>query len=81
MARGVMRLPWETLGVLSIVAGYFLALFGFFVEPVMGGGEDFGEVADVELLDEPEGDGAFIFLRPPAKAANKSFNHCSGFTF
>ena len=81
MAFGVMRLPFVTFGELSILSGYFLALFGFAVDALMRGGEDFGKVGEIEALDEGKGDGAEVCLRPRLNAANETFNHCSQFTF
>jgi hypothetical protein len=81
MAFGVMRLPFVTLGEFSIFSGYFFALFGFAVDALVRGGEDFGKVGEVEALDEGKGDGAEVCLRPRLNAANETFNHCSQFTF
>ena len=81
MARGVMRFPFVTFGLLSIFSGYFLALFGFAVDAVVGCGEDFGKVGEVEPLDEGKGNGSEVCLRPRLNAANETFNHCSKFTF
>ena len=64
MAFGVMRLPFVTFGLFSIFSGYFFALFGFAVDALMGCGEDFGKVGEVEPLDEGKGDGAEVGLRP-----------------
>jgi hypothetical protein len=81
MAFGTMRLPRVTFGLFSILSGYFLALFGFAVDAVVGCGEDFGKVGEIEALDEGKGDGAEVCLRPRLNAANETFNHCSQFTF
>ena len=81
MALGVMRLPFVTFGLFSILSGYFFALFGFAVDTVVGCGEDFGKVGEVEPFDEGKGDGAEVCLRPRLNAANETFNHCSQFTF
>jgi hypothetical protein len=64
----VIRLPLLTLGVFSILAGYFLALslvLGATVEDALDGEEEFGEV----------GTGPFCETR------NKAFNHEKSFTF
>ena len=76
-----MRFPFVTFGLFSILSGYFLALFGFAVDAVVGCGEDFGKVGEIEPLDEGKGDGAEVCLRPRLNAANETFNHCSQFTF
>ncbi len=63
-----MRLPWLTFGVLSIFAGYFLALncvLGAGVENSFDGEKEFCEVAGW----------------PAGKPANKAFNHEKIFTF
>ena len=70
MAFGVMRLPAETLGVLSCFSlnlgplGFGLML-GALVEDALDGDDDFSEVAG----------------GPAGEARNKAFNHCSSFTF
>jgi hypothetical protein len=81
MAFGVIRLPCVTFGLFSNFSGYFLALFGFAVDAVMGRCEDFGKVGEIEPLDEGKGNGAEVCLRPRLNAANETFNHCSKFTF
>ena len=80
MAFGVIRLPFETLGVFSIFSGYFFAFFGLAVDALVGGGEDFGKVGEVESLDEGKRDSAEVGLRPRLNAANEAFNHCQSFT-
>ena len=80
MAFGAMRLPLLTFGVFSIFSGYFFALFGFAVDALVGGGEDFGKIGEVEPLDEGKGDSAEVCLRPRLNAANEAFNHCQSFT-
>ena len=68
MAFGVMRLPAETFGLFNIFSGYFLALslmLGAGVEDAFDGEEEFCEVAG----------------GPAGEARNKTFNHCSSFTF
>jgi hypothetical protein len=81
MAFGVMRRPRVTFGLFSILSGYFFALFGFAVDALVRGGEDFGKVREVEPFDEGKGNGAEVCLRPRLNAANETFNHCSQFTF
>ena len=70
MACGLIVRPFETLGVLSSFSGY-LPLFSFFVDALVGCGEDFGKVGEVEPLDEGKGDSAEVCLRPAFNAANK----------
>ena len=68
MACGVMRLPAETFGLFSIFSGYFLALslmLGAGVKDAFDGEEEFCEVAG----------------GPAGETRNKTFNHCSSFTF
>ena len=79
MVFGAIRLPFETLGVFSSFSGY-LPFFSFFVDALVGGGEDFGKVGEVEPLDEGKRDSAEVCLRPRLNAANEAFNHCQSFT-
>jgi hypothetical protein len=72
MAFGVMRLPADTLGVLScfslnlgLVAFAGFVVLGPVVEDALDGDDDFGEVGG----------------RPAGEPPNKAFNHCSSFTF
>ena len=68
MACGLMRRPDETFGLFSIFSGYFLALslmLGAGVEDAFDGEEEFCEVAG----------------GPAGETRNKTFNHCSRFTF
>jgi hypothetical protein len=78
MAFGTIRLPLETLGVLSCFSGNARALgdFGFdaaafavvgrpFVEDAFDGDEKFREVG----------------AGPLGEPANKALNHCQSFTF
>ena len=52
---------------------------GFPVDALVRGGEDFGEIGELELGDEGEGDSPFIGLRPPFQPANKCLNHDKSF--
>ena len=71
MAFGTILRPLVTFGLFSVLSGYFLALFGFAVDALMRGGEDFGKVGEIEALDEGKGNGAEVCLRPRLNAANK----------
>jgi hypothetical protein len=78
MARGVMRLPLETFGVLRIFSGYFRALgdFGFDAAAfavVFGAGVDFG-------VDEAEEFGE-VGSGPASNRPSECFrNHWKRFT-
>ena len=55
------------------------ALFGFAVEALVRGGEDFGKITDGKFSDEGKGDTSPIFWRPLRKATNECFNHVIAF--
>jgi len=73
MAFGTMRLPAVTFGLFRTFSVY--PFFGLFVDTLVGCGEDFGKVGEVELFDEGEGDCAFVALRPSFERTNKCLNH------
>lgn len=68
-----MRFPAVTFGLFRTFSLY--PFFGLFVDTLVGCGEDFGKVAEVELLDEGERNGAFVGFGPAFKRANKFLNH------
>ena len=57
------------------------APLGFLVDTLVGGGEDFGKVAEAEPFDEGESNSAAIGFGPTSQPANKFLNHDGKFTF
>lgn len=68
-----MRLPAVTFGLFRTFSLY--PFFGFFVDTLVGCGEDFGKVAEVEVFDEGESDCAFVGFGPAFERTNKFLNH------